>query len=167
MPPPPAPAPRFFGVTLSAANRFYPAPPALQPVCNRQQCSPGRPAAGNRCPSRPSNPHFRNPPRCASFQLLKYHFKIWYKSPDCGTGTSTDRERGMLFPFGIWSVACKSCFLASRGLPLCPGGPWTLAVSSRWLLHTCCHVVLNFSGRSWTNHHVHQQEAGRPTKGSL
>ena len=37
--------------------------------------------------------------------ILKYHGKIWYKFPDCGTRKSIDREWWLLFPAGLWLVA--------------------------------------------------------------
>ena len=40
-------------------------------------------------------------------QILKYHCKIWYKFPDCGT-TSIDREWWLLFPVCLWLVAVIS-----------------------------------------------------------
>ena len=37
--------------------------------------------------------------------ILRYHWKIWYKFPDCGTRTSIDCEWWLLFPTGLWLVA--------------------------------------------------------------
>ena len=49
---------------------------------------------------------------------LKYNCEIGTKFPDCGTRTGIHRERCLLFPFGLWLVAVKSSFLASRCLLL-------------------------------------------------
>ena len=80
--------------------------------------------------------------------LLNTTAKFGTKFPDRGTRTSIRRECWLLFPLGLWLVAVKSSFLASRCLPLIPGGSWMLAVFESGpqitpLAPSAQHAVLN------------------------
>ena len=81
---------------------------------------------------------------------LRYHWKIWEKSPDGSTRTHIIREWWLSFPMRLWLVAENSwrpqdgcryfldpcCYFleASGWLRVFPRGFWELDVISGWLL---------------------------------